>query len=120
MTMEITLKEQRLTKGLTMWANKTHRSPEEMLESAVETYLTELETDLLRQETEIFWKRLPELQKRFPHQFVAMYQGKVVDHSKELNNLMQRVQEIFGDIPVLIASVDTPPPREINWTGGRR
>jgi hypothetical protein len=118
--MEITLKEQRLTKSLTLWADKARRTPEEMLENAVETYLAELEAELLRQETDVFWNRLPELKEQFPHQFVAIYQGKVVDHSVGLDKLMRRVQENFGDLPVLIASVDAPPPREIHWSGGRR
>ncbi len=118
--MEITLKEQRLTKSLMLWADKTRRSPDEMLENAVAAYLADMEAESLRQETDVFWNRLPELRKQFPHQFVAIHQGEVIGHSEELDGLMRRVQKAFGDLPVLIASVDSPPPREIHWSGGRK
>ena len=78
-----------------------------------------LETQALHQETRIFWERLAELKKSYPHQFIAMHQGEVIDHDQDVKALAHRVQKAWGKQPVLIASVDSPPPAEIQWIGGK-
>jgi len=100
-------------------ASATHQPVEQVVETAVQEYLDALESHALQAESEIFWARQAELARVYPRQAVALYQGEVVDHDADLAALEARVRERFGLLPVLVAPVDPPPPRELHWRGGR-
>ncbi len=118
--MEITLKEPRLTQDVLRWADYTSQSAEAVVEAAVEAYLAQLEAALLEKDTFFFWNNLDELRRDYPHEYVAIHQGEVVDHDADLRSLSQRVRQRFGNLPVLMASVDNPPPHDIHWRSPRR
>ena len=117
--MEIALKEPTLTKSVEQWAKETRRPAEKVLETAVQTFFDDMEAEAIRAETEVFWTIHEELLKIYPNQYVALYHGAVVDHGRDISRLEKSVRERFGVLPVLIASVSSPPQREIKWLGGR-
>jgi len=116
--MQIALKEPTLTKSVEQWAKETKRPVEKILETAVQAYFDDMEAEAIRSETKTFWLIHEDLLRTYPNQYIALYQGAVVDHDQELAPLEKRVREHFGLLPVLIAPV-TSPPRELKWIGGR-
>jgi predicted transcriptional regulator len=118
-TMEVTLREPELIKQIERLAQTTSQSVEKVLETAVHTYLDELERETIHTETEAFWAMHDELLKKYPDQHVALHQGKVIDHDKDASCLEKRVRERFGWQPVLIAPVKSGPRRDLSWIGGR-
>jgi len=117
--MEIALKEPTLTKSVEQWAKETRRPAEKVLETAVQTFFDDMEAEAIRAETEVFWTIHEELLRTYPNQYVALYRGAVVDHGRDISRLEKRIRERFGVLPVLIAPVNSPPPRELKWLGGR-
>jgi regulator of sigma D len=81
--------------------------------------MDELQRAGIRAETQAFWEMHTDLVKDYLDQYVAIYQGEVVDHDREVSQLDQRVRERFGLRPVLIAPVKPPVKYEIRWRGGR-
>lgn len=116
--MQIALKEPTLTKSVEQWAKETRRPAEKVLETAVQVYFDDMEAEAIRSETETFWLLHEELLRIYPNQYIALYQGAVVDHDQELVPLEKRIRERFGLLPVLIAPINSPP-RELKWLGGR-
>ena len=117
--MEIVLKKSKLAQNVSQWAEHTHQSVEDVVEAAVEAYLADLEATSLQRDAEVFWDNLDAWRRAYPGQYVAIHQGELVDHDKDLKALTHRVRQRFGRLPVLIASVDSPPPREIHWRSPR-
>lgn len=117
--MGIVLMEPALVKRVEQWGYQTNRSVEKILETAVQTYLDELERDAIHAETQVFWKLHDDLIKTYPEQYIALYQGQVVAHDKDISRLEERVREQFGSLPVLIAPVRPRPPHDLVWLGGR-
>ena len=118
--MEIVLKKSKLAQNVSQWAEHTHQSVEDVVEAAVEAYLADLEATSLQRDAEVFWNKLNEWRQIYPGQYVAIHQGEPVDHDEDLKALTLRVRQRFGRLPVLIASVDSPPPREIYWRSPHR
>ena len=56
-------------------------------------------------EREAFWSQYPELLKQYVGQYVAVYQGKMIDHDEDKRRLIQRVYENLGYVPVYIQRV---------------
>lgn len=117
--MTVALKEPSLVVRVEQWAQETSRPTEQVLETAVQTYLDKLEGEAIRAETEAFWAMHDELLKEYRGQNVALYQGKVVDHDENASRLAKRVRERFGWLPVLIAPVKPGSRRDLRWIGGR-
>ena len=117
--MEIILAEPALVRRVEQWGQETNRSAEKILETAVRAYLDELERESIRAETQAFWAMYDDLLKKYPGQHIALYQGKIVAHDKDVSRLEERVRELFGLLPVLIAPVRPQPARDLLWLGGR-
>jgi hypothetical protein len=88
-----------------------------VVETAVERYLDQIERDKIHAETVAFWKMHARLRANYLGQYVAIHEGKVVDHDHNVLQLEQRVVERFGDIALLIAPVPATPQRELRRTG---
>ena len=59
------------------------------------------------------WRVIPEaLRHQYHTQFVAVHDGRIIDHDANRVLLYRRVREKSGDVPVLITSGDAPGPRE--------
>jgi hypothetical protein len=117
--MEIVLAEPTLVRQVEQWGQKTDRPVEKILELAVRTYLDELEKEAIRSETRAFWTMHDDLLKVYPEEYIALVQGKVVDHDKDVSRLEERIRKQFGLLPVLIAAVKPEPRRDLRWLGGR-
>lgn len=55
----------------------------------------------------------PELVKQFLGQFVAIYQGKLVDHDVDEDSLMKRRQRDYASKVVLVRRVESEASREL-------
>ena len=103
--MGIVLMEPALVKRVEQWGYQTNRPVEKILETAVQIYLDELEQDAIQAETQAFWKMHDDLLKTYPEQYIALYQGQVVAHDKDVSRLEERVRDQYDLLPVLIAPV---------------
>ena len=115
----VELRESALVYQLEQLAEQTAQPVEKVLETAVATYLDELERAGIHAETQAFWDMQEELVKLYLGHFVAIYHGEVVDHDLNVSLLEQRVRKRFGLLPVLIAPVKSQIKDEIRWRGGR-
>jgi len=61
--------------------------------------------DLMEQEESAYQAMHSELLAHYPHQFVAIFQGKLVDHDQDVVALSQRINTNFPDETVLITDV---------------
>lgn len=115
----VVLRESALVYQLEQLAEEMAQPVEKVLETAVASYLDELQRTGIHAETQAFWDMHAELVKDYLDQYVAIYQGEVVDHDPDVAQLDQRVRKQFGLRPVLIAPVKPPIKYEIHWRGGR-
>ncbi len=51
--------------------------------------------EAMDKEIEEYKKMHPQLWAKYPHQFVAIYQGKLIDHNKDFAVLVERVQNKY-------------------------
>ena len=117
--MSIELHEPTLVWQVEQLADRIAQPVEQVLELAVRRYFDAIEQEAIHDETEAFWGMYEQLRAQYIGQYVALYQGSVVDHDADVSRLEQRVRERFGLLPVLIAPVEPAPPRELQWRGGR-
>jgi hypothetical protein len=106
----------------------THRNTtlSEVVRAALENYLEETETveavaqemfenpddEKMRSEKAFFATQQPALQRLYPGEFVAIHEGRVIDHDPHLVTLHRRVVQVVGAMPVLLKQVDEPVNRE--------
>ena len=113
----VVLRESALVYQLEQLAERTAQPVEEILETAVASYLDELQRIGIHTETQAFWDMHQRLAELYLGQYVAIYQGAVVDHNPDASLLEQRVRKRFGVQPVLIALVKPIFNRELRWQG---
>lgn len=89
------------------------------VEKAVRAYLTQLQQEKIRAETEAFNAQYEELKAKYPGQYVAVHQGSVIDHDPDLRKLHLRVYERLGRIPVLLKQVTDEPERALVFRSPR-
>jgi predicted transcriptional regulator len=94
-------------------ARETNRDTTQVVETAVEAYLDQLDRDRIHKETETFWAMQADLVASYSGEYVAMHQGRVVDHDFDIASLEERIAERLGEIPVLIAPVTDEPRRDL-------
>ena len=63
----------------------------------------------LAEQSKQFMQQRAELYRRYPDQYVAFYNGDVLDHDVDMRALALRVQTEYPGLPVVIAQV-TPKP----------
>ena len=60
------------------------------------------------------WRAMPEETRRaYGDAFVAVHDGKVIDHDADRLTLFRRVRQKMGQVPVLITPANANHPREI-------
>jgi hypothetical protein len=89
------------------------------VEKAVRAYLTQLQREKIRSEMEAFNAQYEELKAKYPGQYVAVHQGKVIDHDRDLRTLHLRVYDRLGRLPVLLKQVTEGPDRELAFRSPR-
>lgn len=117
--MVVELNEPVLVQQITQLAITQKRLPEDVVETAVRSYLEALEEQAIHRETEAFWKQHDALLVLYPNQYVALRNGVVVDHDSDVSRLERRVRDGYGLAPVLIAPVTPVGRRDLLWRGGR-
>lgn len=69
--------------------------------------------EAMEREKAFFATQQPTLQRRYPGEFVAIHEGRVIDHDPNLALLHRRVVKVVGAMPVLLKRVDDPVNREL-------
>ena len=92
---------------------------EEAIVRAVVYYRKELGDRKISAEAEMYKRKHPRLRAKYMGKFIAMHNGRVVDHDRDGNALYWRVRQRFGKIPVLVRQVTDEPEREIRTHGLR-
>lgn len=82
-----------------------HRDEAQLISEAVEQYLAQLEYAKIDAETEAFNAMLHDLEATYPRQFVAIHQGRLIDHDSDVVSLERRVRAQLGHVAVLVAPV---------------
>jgi hypothetical protein len=65
--------------------------------------------ELFAAEERAYCKKRARLLQRYPGQFVALYQGRVVGHGPSDEDLARQMFEKFGDAPFFIQRVEKEP-----------
>jgi hypothetical protein len=73
----------------------------------------------IQSETKAFLAQYETLQAKYLGQYVAMHEGKVIDHDVDLRTLHLRVYERVGYTPVLLKQVTVEPERELVFRSPR-
>lgn len=91
----------------------------QVVETAVQAYLDQMDREKIHEETEAFWAMQAELVARYPGEYVAVHQGQVVDHDTDVVQLERRVAQAWGEVAVLIAPVNGEPGRDFTTVSFR-
>jgi hypothetical protein len=95
-------------------ARETNRDTTQVVETAVQAYLDQLDREKLHEEVEAFWAMQAELVAHYSGEYVAVHQRQVVDHDPDVVRLEQRVAEQWGESAILIAPVTDEPRRDLS------
>lgn len=98
---------------------KANADAQTFVEKAVRAYLLQMQRGKIRTETEAFKAQYEQLRTRYSGQYVAIHQGKVIDHDPDLRTLHLRVYEKLGRTPVLLKRVTDEPERELIFRSPR-
>jgi hypothetical protein len=134
-------KAARLQGGMKMTVNVTLKMPETLYQrvqdvaSAVQRDVTEVLLDTLtrsfllfyadqdresmEQEVAAFEAMHKELWAKYPHQYVALHQGQIVDSDHDQMALLHRLDDEYGDEVVLVRQVLRQPQRELRYRSPR-
>ena len=78
---------------------------EEWMRHQYQTYRREQ----LALQTKRFWENHSALYAKYPNQYVAFYNEKVLDHDDNMRDLALRVRTEHGNLPIVIAQVTSEP-----------
>jgi hypothetical protein len=73
----------------------------------------------MEQETAVFWQMHPQLLVQYPNQYIAIFQGQVVDHDQDRLALIARIDEKYTDAIVLIKKVTDEPESDLHFRSPR-
>jgi hypothetical protein len=106
-------------------ANRQHLSIEAVVSQRLRqlwqtTPESDTPTELLTPEEQLMWQEMeaykalhPRLVKQYLGQYVAIYQGKLVDHDWDEEALMRRRLQNYPDAVVLVDQVELEPQHEL-------
>ena len=89
------------------------------VEKAVQAYLMQMRREKIEAETDAFNAQYKKLRENYSGYYVAVHQGKVIDHDLDLRTLHLRVYEQVGRTPVLLKQVTNEPERELTFRSPR-
>jgi predicted transcriptional regulator len=111
--------ESKLETRLLQAAERLEKPVAEITDEAIRTYLEWLDHQKLEAEIQAFEKMHEQLRARFAQQFVAIHNGKLIDHDLEFETLFLRVQARLGNTCVLIRHVEDALVHEWQFRGPR-
>jgi predicted DNA-binding protein len=100
-------------------AQSTGKSAGEIVNEAISEHLNRLNKQRFEAEIRAFEKMYPDLKEKYYGQFVAIYDGQVVDTAADFENLFLRIVKRFNDLPVLIRQVGDSPEEEWHFRSPR-
>ena len=92
---------------------------EDLLESAIQTYLRSMEREKIKAKAQAFRSMHAELTKKYLGQYVAIHNARVVDHDENFESLHSRIRQRFGRQPVLLRRVEAEPQRTLLFRSPR-
>ena len=108
MVMQLTVDQATITQ-LEQVATAKHTTPQRLAEQALREFLRNEARQQMQSEMQAFLVMHADLLVRFPGEFVAIYQGKLIDHDVDQLALYQRTQQRHPNRPVLIKPVQEHP-----------
>jgi hypothetical protein len=110
-TIQVTL-DAKLTEELQKTIAQQGESIEHVFADAARKYLRDVREKKLQAEFERYQTMHAKLKEKYLGQHVAIYQGRLIDHDTDPIALVRRVDQRFGQAPVLITQVGEKPIRE--------
>jgi hypothetical protein len=117
--MPVVTVETELYKRVEEAAQENKASVDEILAEAVQLYLWERDRRKISEESAIYREQHKQLKTQYLGQYIAMQNGRVVDHDTDFTALRQRIRQRFKDAPVMITLVDEAPDRPLTRRGFR-
>ena len=105
----------RLVEQLEQVAAQRSVEAQELIETAVRTYLRQVEREKIKAEARTFRSMHTELAEKYLGQYVAIHNGKVIDHDEDFQALHSRIRQRFGRQPVLLRRVEAGPERVLTF-----
>ncbi len=93
-------------------AQGEERSVSDLLNEIIRDYVARRREARISEESARFRAMHGELWANYANQYIAMRDGKVIDHDVDLPTLHQRIQDTYGNAPILIAPVTPEPTQE--------
>jgi glutamyl-tRNA reductase len=112
MTATIFQLKPELAEEINYFAEVEATPADRFVEKAVQTFLDQLKQEKIRRESEAFERQLPDLLQKYPDQYVAMHEGRVIASDPDLRQLHLRVFDQLKHTPVLLRQVTANPLRE--------
>jgi glutamyl-tRNA reductase len=104
--MNTVILQPQLAERLNQVAKHDATTLEELVNTAVREYVDVMARRKIHAESKAFRARHAELLKRYLGEYVAVHEGNVVDHDKDLSALHQRIRHRYGQhTPVLLRKV---------------
>lgn len=100
-------------------AEGSQTSTEAFVDKALRTYVAQFRREKIRVETKAFKQQYDILLTKYPGQYVAIHNGQVIDHDKDLRTLHLRVFDRLRHTPVLLKQVTKKPERELIFRSPR-
>ena len=103
-----------LNRSLVESARQEQKTVNDLINNAIELFLEMRWREALDRELAAYTALHGELWRTHPGQWVAIHDGKLVDHDADEPTLVSRVRAQLGETPVLICQV-APSPLEESW-----
>lgn len=101
-----------LAEQIVQLTDDSESTTEMFVNEAVREYIVRLRREKIRAETRAFEQQRDHLIAEYGDQYVAIHEGRVIDHDPDLRTLHRRVFERLGRTPVLLKKVTADPTRE--------
>ena len=111
--------EPRLQTKLDQTAQRLGKSAEEIASEAIQAHLEELDSQALAKEERAYQRLYPMLRAQYFNQFVAIYDGQLLDSDVDFEELFLRIQQRIGANTVLIRRVTEQPLEEYHFRSPR-
>ena len=103
-----------LYQQITQMAQITNRLIHELLTETIERAFPRVHINpnrqAMEQEVAAFERLHPTLWKQYPHQYVALHQGKVIDHDPKQLALIERIDQAYPQTAVILIRQLQPQP----------
>lgn len=108
-----------LYKQVEQLAEERKQSADAIVADAVQHYFRQVQREKIAAESRIYRETHAEIKTEYLGQYIAMRDGKIIDHDTEFQSLHKRIRERFGRLPVLITKVEEEPERVLMRRGFR-